>query len=278
MLFGHPDEEVVQLNENSLWGGVNDYDNALAGEPDDAFDTSMSGFGSYRDFGRLRVAFAGRARVTTPGGPYQDSADGETVRQTYDGEPGTKWCVVAPPEHVLWQVELPAPAVVGSYSLTSANDVPERDPQRWSVLGSHDGRDWTTLDTRERPPFEERHQRKTFEIAGPTAYRFYRVDFEPVAGVSHFQVAEVELDGVDLAVGDAVHAVGRRRLAAMTPIAEKRGIRAAAIRAGFAIAPALRRLGPPALDRLTKPLFGLDFQGFSNPKQGKVRRSKLSSA
>ncbi|MEU4100091.1 hypothetical protein AB0F16_05630, partial [Streptomyces tanashiensis] len=31
-----------------LWGGVNDYDNALAGQPDSAFDTGMTGFGSYR--------------------------------------------------------------------------------------------------------------------------------------------------------------------------------------------------------------------------------------
>lgn len=58
-LFGGISEERVQLNEHSLWGGTNGYDNALAGVPDDAFDTGVTGFGSYRAFGVLRVAFEG---------------------------------------------------------------------------------------------------------------------------------------------------------------------------------------------------------------------------
>ena len=51
MIFANPDEEVVQFNEQSLWGGVNNYDNALMGQPNGAYDTSVTGFGSYRDFG-----------------------------------------------------------------------------------------------------------------------------------------------------------------------------------------------------------------------------------
>ncbi|WP_335340820.1 glycoside hydrolase N-terminal domain-containing protein [Streptomyces qaidamensis] len=31
MLFADPCEERIQFNEQSLWGGVNHYDNALAG-------------------------------------------------------------------------------------------------------------------------------------------------------------------------------------------------------------------------------------------------------
>lgn len=46
----------IQFNEHSLWGGTNDYDNALAGEPDSVFDTGMTGFGSYLDFGALTIA------------------------------------------------------------------------------------------------------------------------------------------------------------------------------------------------------------------------------
>src|SRR5690606_38886916 len=87
--------------------------------------------------------------------------------------------------------------VVSTYSLTSANDVPERDPQDWTVLGSLDGTTWTTLDSRSRGPFEQRQQRTTFTIANPGAYRFYRVDFAPKPGVSHFQVAEVSLGDGD---------------------------------------------------------------------------------
>ena len=66
MFFGDPDRERIQFNEQSLWGGLNDYDNALAGQPDGAYDTSVTGFGSYRNFGDVVVTFAEQAVVTSP--------------------------------------------------------------------------------------------------------------------------------------------------------------------------------------------------------------------
>ena len=46
MVFGGVARDRIQLSEQSLWGGTNDYDNGLAGVDDNAFDTSMTGFGS----------------------------------------------------------------------------------------------------------------------------------------------------------------------------------------------------------------------------------------
>ncbi|MEU0247724.1 glycoside hydrolase N-terminal domain-containing protein [Streptomyces sp. NPDC006235] len=198
MLFADPDQERIQFNEQSLWGGVNNYDNALAGKPDSAFDTSMTGFGSYRNFGDVVVTFTGRAKVTAPGGPYRTSSS-EGVDKTHDGNASTKWCIDGPGSKVQWQVELPEPVAVASYRLTSANDVPQRDPQEWKLSGSADGATWTTLDSRTLPaPFESRFQTKEFTCASSGSYRFYRFDFVPKAGVSHFQVAEIGLSGVDL--------------------------------------------------------------------------------
>ncbi|MEH0638297.1 glycoside hydrolase N-terminal domain-containing protein [Streptomyces bottropensis] len=200
MLFADPDEERVQFNEQSLWGGVNNYDNALAGKPDSDFDTGMTGFGSYRNFGDVVITFASRARpkVTAPGGPYNSSA-AEGVDKSYDGASTTKWCIDGPGAKVLWQVELPDPVAVASYRLTSADDVPRRDPRQWTFSGSADGDTWTTLDRRTLDaPFESRLKTKEFTCAHSAAYRFYRFDFVPAAGVSHFQVSEIGLAGVDL--------------------------------------------------------------------------------
>ncbi|MER5218178.1 glycoside hydrolase N-terminal domain-containing protein [Streptomyces sp. NPDC002838] len=198
MLFADPDQERIQFNEQSLWGGVNNYDNALAGKPDNAFDTSMTGFGSYRNFGDVVVTFADRAKVTAPGGPYRTSSS-EGVEKSYDGNASTKWCIEGPGSRVRWQVELPEPVEVPSYRLTSANDMPQRDPQEWTLSGSADGSAWTTLDSRTlAAPFESRFQTKEFTCATSGSYRFYRFDFIPKAGVSHFQVAEIGLSGVDL--------------------------------------------------------------------------------
>ncbi|MZF90137.1 glycoside hydrolase N-terminal domain-containing protein [Streptomyces sp. SID5643] len=207
MLFADPREERIQFNEQSLWGGANNYDNALAGKPDSDFDTGMTGFGSYRTFGDLVVTFAPRAtaKVTAPGGPYSSSPS-EGVDKTYDGDANTKWCIEGPGPKVRWQAELPAPAMVATYRLTSADDVPQRDPQEWTFSGSTDGTTWTTLDRRTLDgPFENRFQTREFTCADTAAYRFYRFDFVPKAGVSHFQVGEIGLAGVDLGAGGALY-------------------------------------------------------------------------
>ncbi|MFE8961313.1 glycosyl hydrolase family 95 catalytic domain-containing protein [Streptomyces iakyrus] len=207
MLFADPHEERIQFNEQSLWGGVNNYDNALAGKPDSDFDTGMTGFGSYRNFGDLVVTFAPRAtpKVTAPGGPYSSSSS-EGVDRTYDGDANTKWCIEGPGPKVRWQVELPAAATVATYRLTSANDVPQRDPQEWTFSGSTDGTAWTTLDRRTLDaPFENRFQTREFTCADTGAYRFYRFDFVPKAGVSHFQVSEIGLAGVDFGAGGTMY-------------------------------------------------------------------------
>lgn len=141
------------------WGGVNNYDNALAGEPVDAYDTSMTGFGSFRNFGTLNLTFgAGAPKLSAPGGPYITSSN-ETVQATIDGRANTKWCVIDPPTRVLWQTVLPTPVAVSGFALTSANDVPERDPRHWTLAGAVDGQTWVTLDQRTLPaPFETRGQ------------------------------------------------------------------------------------------------------------------------
>lgn len=203
-LFGDPVTDVVQFNEQSLWGGLNDYDNALAGKPDSAYDLSVTGFGSYRDFGTVTVSFGGRTRVSSPGGPYRTSPS-EGVDRTHDGDPRSKWCIDGPPAQVVWQADLPAATLVSSYSLTSANDVPDRDPQEWTLQGSVDGSAWVTLDERTGRPFESRFQTKQFRIASPGSYRHYRLVFVPKAGVSHFQVAEIALTGVSLSGGGAAY-------------------------------------------------------------------------
>ncbi|UNK70978.1 glycoside hydrolase N-terminal domain-containing protein [Microbacterium sp. H1-D42] len=204
MLFGNPDADRIQFNEQSLWGGLNDYDNALAGRPDSAYDTGVTGFGSYRDFGQVDVTFAAGNTVTAPGGPYETSAV-QRFDKTFDGDTNSKWCIVTPPAEVVWQVELAAPTVVSGYTLTSAEDVPARDPQDWSVQGSSDGTTWTTLDSRTGPPFENRRQAKSFAFSNATAFSFYRFVFAPKVGVSHFQVSEIALDGVELGSSDATY-------------------------------------------------------------------------
>ena len=91
--------------------------------------------------------------------------------------------------------------MVTSYVLTSADDVPERDPQSWVLEGSSDGQAWQELDRQDLgKPFEKRHQARSFQLAKPQTFRLYRFAFTP-QNAAHFQVAEIALTGVPLTGG-----------------------------------------------------------------------------
>ncbi|WP_166026321.1 alpha-1,2-mannosidase [Streptomyces chilikensis] len=98
------------------------------------------------------------------------------------------------------------PAAVASYSLTTANDYPDRDPRDWTLYGSHDGRTWTPLDTRTGEVFEARFQTREFAVragagtgtdaglrddAGAGGHRHYRLDITRNHGAGEIQLARV---------------------------------------------------------------------------------------
>lgn len=80
------------------------------------------------------------------------------------------------------------------YSVTSANDVPGRDPKDWQFQGSNDGSTWTTLDTRSNQSFANRYQMNTYPVASPGAYRYYRMNIAANNGdTSSTQLSELGL-------------------------------------------------------------------------------------
>ncbi len=190
MLFGGVTVERIQFNESSLWSGDNNWD----GE----YETGDHGFGSYRTFGDLYLEFASpdQSRITSPSG--HERGDGKAIGNCVDGRADTKWCIADPGDLVVWQVELPVAKQVASYTLTSADDIPPRDPQNWILAGSSDGKEYVELDRRVlEGPFESRHQTKEFRVQQPAPYRYYRLSFVPQIA-AHFQVAEITLAGVEL--------------------------------------------------------------------------------
>lgn len=95
------------------------------------------------------------------------------------------------------QFELAEPTVAGAYTITSANDLPERDPIDWNVQGSHDGENWATLDSRSGEIFEERFQLKVYRINNEVAYKYYRLNVLRNRSGSAFQVADWTMNAPD---------------------------------------------------------------------------------
>jgi alpha-L-fucosidase 2 len=176
MLFGGESLERIQFNEESLWIGNEE-------------DT-----GAYQNFGNVTVQLDGPCfQVSTPS--HHDDAG---VGNTADGDASTKWCF----EHhgrfpVLWQTRVGRRSPVTSYTLTSANDVPDRDPKAWRFLGSMDGRQWTLLDERKDVPiWADRLSPRTFQFTNATPYVHYRFEFTEVRNATHFQIADIALGPV----------------------------------------------------------------------------------
>ena len=134
------------------------------------------------------------------GGTATASSEGsiaEGANQAFDGNVGTKWYAGdgVPTGWLAFQFSGTSAHVVTSYSLTSANDVPERDPAAWQLEGSNDGSSWTTLDQRKSESFAQRNQTKSYPCSGSTAFRRYRLEILGNSGGNEVQLAELVLFG-----------------------------------------------------------------------------------
>jgi len=65
---------------------------------------------------------------------------------------------------------------VQSYAIRSTSGQVPRDPKDWQFQGSNDGATWTTLDTQSNQAFAQRLELKTYTIANPASYRYYRLN------------------------------------------------------------------------------------------------------
>ncbi|MFE2585851.1 GH92 family glycosyl hydrolase, partial [Streptomyces sp. NPDC059378] len=122
----------------------------------------------------------------------ENTGAGEVKENLVDGEPGTKWLTFEPTGWV--EFDLDKPLTLVTYALTSANDYAERDPRDWTLKGSADGTQWTTLDTRSGESFAERFQTKSYDLAEPAAgYRHFRLEVTRNNGASGIlQLADVQ--------------------------------------------------------------------------------------
>ncbi|RZG16676.1 discoidin domain-containing protein [Pseudoalteromonas sp. CO342X] len=137
-------------------------------------------------------------------------SDSEGAAQAFDKNVETKWLDhndwQGPPtvENPAWvQVSLPQAQAVNTLYITSANDAPERDPENFQLLASHDGEVWQVLNTWVGESFESRFERRAFVFANGLAYTHYRLSISKNANNDGLvQIAEIELAGPQYALED----------------------------------------------------------------------------
>lgn len=123
----------------------------------------------------------------------------QQVANLFDGKPATKWFadkgfLNAFPCYIAWEYAKPLKVV--SYSLTSGNDVPNRDPKSWVLYGSANGKDYVVIDKQDNVEFESRTETKDFNLIKGVSYKFFKLEIHAVkAGNTSTppQLGEIEL-------------------------------------------------------------------------------------
>jgi hypothetical protein len=120
----------------------------------------------------------------------------EDMTKAFDGLYTTKWFAGGvTTAWIAYQFAGTTTHVVTSYAITSANDVPTRDPANWLFQGSMDGTAWTTLDSRVGETFANRFQTNGYAVNNTTAYPRYRLNILANQGATAVQLAELQLFG-----------------------------------------------------------------------------------
>jgi hypothetical protein len=118
------------------------------------------------------------------------------MAKVFDNDATTKWFVsLSSTPWIAYAFASNAAHTVTAYSVTSANDAPDRDPAGWQLQGTNSGAAWTTIDTRTGELFANRFETHFYSCVNATAYRRYRFLVTANAGSVDFQVAEVQLFG-----------------------------------------------------------------------------------
>ncbi|MFC3032056.1 basic secretory protein-like protein [Pseudoalteromonas fenneropenaei] len=136
--------------------------------------------------------------LTQPNGKISasgENASHESIAKLIDNSEHSKWLTFSPSAWVNYQFNVPV--LAKGYSLTSANDEPNRDPQDWVLQGSHNGQLWFELDRQTNQQFSARKQKKTYQFSNTQSYQYLRLNILANHGASLLQIAELELFGND---------------------------------------------------------------------------------
>jgi hypothetical protein len=131
-----------------------------------------------------------------------ENSDGRTANEgslkVIDNNVNSKFLIFDYDPTFYLQLKFAKPQHITSYTLTSANDAPDRDPKDWKISASDDGNTWVDLDTRTAESFSERGETRNYEFTNPKAYTYYKMSITSNGGSSLFQLAEWRVTSIPL--------------------------------------------------------------------------------
>lgn len=149
---------------------------------------------------------------------------GEGKEKANDGLATTKWNITGTTGWL--QYKYAVSLRMKTYTITTANDAPNRDPKTWTLQGSNNGSTWTTIDTQTNIAWTDRYETQTFTITTPGFYFYYKLDITANWGDTNLQLSEFALAYDDAAVDlplidpDLTHFVEVTLPASQTPLSQ----------------------------------------------------------
>lgn len=136
-------------------------------------------------------------QATFVSGSGRDTKEGAAM--VCDGLLYTKWCLDEPrqmPYTVVMDAgQQTAVLEYGFVTGDDTHDYPDRNPVTWSVSGSNDKQNWTSLDEQKlnRRMRDENEQEYRFKVASPASFRYYRFQFVRMTAGTRLQLSEIKL-------------------------------------------------------------------------------------
>lgn len=120
----------------------------------------------------------------------------ESNEQLFDGNTETKWSMEESDFsdiHVTYTLPRGSSGIVNRYVITSANDMPTRDPTSWKLYGSNDNIQWTLMDYQVNAEFASRYQENAYNIYNNVPYSSYKLQILAHKGDAMLQFSEWKL-------------------------------------------------------------------------------------
>lgn len=121
--------------------------------------------------------------------PTTASQATEGASKVFDGLTTTKWCFETDAiPWVAWQFSNGRRELINKYGVSTAGDMPVRDPVHWKIYGSDDMETWTLLDERDDITWSSRYETQTFVMNNMVSYNAYKFEFLERAGTDYWDM------------------------------------------------------------------------------------------
>jgi len=152
--------------------------------------------------------------VITP--QYAFFTSGCDVGNMVDRKPETSYEVPYKTFYILWSGS--KSVLVNHYSLTSAVDAPESDPQSWTFYGSNDKKGWTSLDVQANQEFTTRGEVKEYAFTNEKEYKYFKLDIQSNHGAATTKIAEWGMQEIYTDIDELMQYASGSSYSALTPM------------------------------------------------------------